>query len=95
MKTRSLSNAVFATLLTVSGSALQAEDFDAKTFLATSCSGCHDTSVYTRKKRMVNSPEQLEAQVRRCDANLGVKLFDDDIQALVTHLNDTYYHFGK
>ncbi|MGV6827172.1 MAG: cytochrome c [bacterium] len=89
-----LSLIVLSFSLTITSVAL-AEDFEPKSFLQAKCSGCHDSSVYTRKNRRVQSMEQLEAQVRRCDANLGVKLFDDDVNVLVQYLNDQFYKFGK
>ena len=72
-----------------------AQDFQAKTFHQTNCTGCHDSSVYTRDKHRVKSLPQLESQVRMCDSNLGKKLFDDDILSLTHYLNDSYYHFDK
>ena len=71
------------------------EDFDAGAYHQAHCTGCHDSAVYTRSKRRVNSLAQLESQVRMCDANLGKKLFDDDIQALTHFLNEQFYHFGR
>ena len=71
------------------------EKIDPKTFVQEKCSGCHDTSVYTRKKRRVNSLSKLDSQVRMCDAQLGIKLFDEDVNALVNYLNENYYHFDK
>ena len=68
---------------------------DPKTFVQEKCSGCHDTSVYTRKQRRVKSLSQLDTQVRMCDAQLGIKLFDEDVNALVNYLNQNYYHFDK
>lgn len=71
------------------------EKIDAKTFVQEKCSGCHDSSVYTRKKRRVDSLSRLDSQVRMCDAQLGIKLFDEDVNAIVNYLNDNYYHFDK
>ncbi|WP_456404429.1 cytochrome c [Thiolapillus sp.] len=86
----------FAILTLLFGAAAQAgEDFHAEKFHQASCTGCHDSSVYTRKKRRVDSLPRLESQVRMCDANLGKKLFDDDIHSLTNYLNDNFYHFGK
>ncbi|HID47013.1 MAG TPA: cytochrome c [Chromatiaceae bacterium] len=86
----------FVTLILLFATGASAsEDFQAEKFHQTSCTGCHDSSVYTRKKRRVNSLPRLESQVRMCDANLGKKLFDDDIHSLTNYLNDNYYHFGK
>jgi mono/diheme cytochrome c family protein len=71
----------------------QAEDFHANRFIAQACSGCHGSNIYTRPNRRVKNLAQLGAQVRRCDANLGTGLFDDDIDAVIQYLNATYYHF--
>lgn len=89
MSLRSLSVVL---LLALAGTG-QAADFDAGKFLAENCSRCHDSSVYTRPDRRVQSLDGLNNQVRRCDAMLGTKLFEDDIRTLVDHLNQRYYHF--
>ena len=72
---------------------VQAGNFDPAAFLAEHCSRCHDERVYTRPDRRVQNPAQLEAQVRRCDANFGTRLFDEDIATLVKYLDTTYYRF--
>ena len=71
----------------------QAAEFDPAAFLAENCTRCHDQRVYTRPDRRVQDLQQLEAQVRRCDANFGTRLFDEDIATLVQHLNTQYYKF--
>lgn len=71
------------------------EEFHAENFHQQKCTGCHDTSVYTRSNRRVDSLPRLESQVRMCDANLGIKLFDEDIHSLVRHLNDNFYKFDQ
>lgn len=70
-------------------------EFDAKHFVNSQCVACHDSTVYTRPDRRVKSLDRLESQVRMCDANLGTKLYEDDILAVVDYLNDTYYGFEK
>lgn len=72
-----------------------AANFDAGEFVQNSCARCHDDSVYTRPNRRVRSLDRLESQVRMCDANLGTKLFEDDIAAVVDYLNSHYYKFEK
>jgi hypothetical protein len=49
--------------------------------------------MYTRPNRRVASAEALGAQVRRCDANLGLKLFDEDADDIAHYLNKAYYKF--
>ena len=73
--------------------ALAEPDFDPAGFLAAKCSSCHGTEVYTRAEPRVKDLTGLEAQVRRCDANLGTALFDEDILSLVQHLDSQYYRF--
>jgi len=72
-----------------------AEDFDAGHFLQTKCTSCHDDGVYTRPDRRIQSLPALDAQVRRCDANLGTTLFDEDLKKVVDYLNTEYYGFKE
>jgi len=71
----------------------QSSDFNPTHFLATKCAGCHGDEVYSRPNHRMQDLKQLEGQVRRCDANVGTSLFDDDIETLVKYLDNTYYHF--
>lgn len=57
------------------------------------CISCHDSGVYTRADRKITSLEALAGQVRRCDANLGTQLFDEDMDKITAYLNETYYKF--
>ncbi len=81
------------TTLLAAGHALA--DFDTARFIKGKCSGCHDERVYIRPNHRMQNLQQLEAQVRRCDANINTRLFDEDIATVVRYLNDTYYHFDK
>ncbi len=58
-----------------------------------SCAGCHDTSVYTRQPRRVNSLPALGKQVRFCKNNLGITWFDDEVNDVILYLNRDYYRF--
>ncbi|MEA3410310.1 MAG: cytochrome c [Pseudomonadota bacterium] len=64
------------------------------------CTACHvgmtggDGSIlYTRKDRRMTNIQELQKQVRRCETAQGLKLFDNDIDDLVTYLNSAYYKF--
>lgn len=87
--------ALVIALLAAASPSLATANFDSARFLKERCSSCHDGQVYTRPNRRVQNVAQLESQVRRCDANLGTALFDDDIKALVKHLDQQYYRFGQ
>ncbi len=93
MKTRLSATLIIVVLATMTSA--NAADFDAGEFLQSQCTRCHDDSVYTRPDRRVDSLKRLESQVRMCDANIGTKLFDDDIAAVVDYLNTHYYRFGN
>ncbi|TXH69510.1 MAG: hypothetical protein E6Q83_08780 [Thiothrix sp.] len=59
------------------------------------CISCHDAKVYTRAERKILDYTQLAAQVRRCDANLGSRLFDEDLAQITEYLNQAYYNYPK
>lgn len=82
-----------ALFLLISLQSTASASFDSHRFLQQKCSSCHNEQVYTRPDRRVQNLAQLDAQVRRCDANLGTRLFDEDISAVVEHLNERYYRF--
>jgi hypothetical protein len=59
------------------------------------CVRCHNTSVYTRKNRMIKSYESLKTQVQRCATNLDKPWFDDEVDAVAAYLNANYYLFKE
>lgn len=57
------------------------------------CTGCHDTSVYTRKDRKVRSLDALNLQFEAC-THMAKKTFTPgEVQDLTTYLNERFYHF--
>jgi len=59
------------------------------------CISCHDSAVYTREDRKIGDFPKLVAQVKRCDANLGSRLFDEEIEQVADYLNLAYYKYAK
>lgn len=57
------------------------------------CLKCHDDKVYARENRLIRSLDALSKQVVRCKDNTGVAWFDEDTEAVVHFLNETYYKF--
>ena len=57
------------------------------------CTGCHDSNVYTRSNKRVNSLPRLGTQVRFCRDNLGLTWFDDQVDDVIHYLNTSYYKF--
>ena len=57
------------------------------------CTGCHDSTAYTRDNRVVRSLTRLGAQVRFCKDSLELTWFDDEVEDVIGYLNKEYYHF--
>ena len=57
------------------------------------CTRCHGDEVYTRTDRRVSSLAALGKQVRRCKDNIGIQLFDEDVNDVIKYLNSKYYKF--
>lgn len=67
-----------------------------------SCKACHvsmtggdGTLLYTRNNRRIDTLAKLEGQVRRCESNLELKWFEEDIKSVVEFLNKHYYKFTE
>lgn len=57
------------------------------------CLRCHVEKPYNPSK--TDSYSKLIKSVRFCNENLGIGLFDDEIDELADYLNDTYYQHKK
>ncbi|MBI5462328.1 MAG: cytochrome c [Gammaproteobacteria bacterium] len=55
------------------------------------CLKCHDSELYTRPDRHIATLDSLRQQVQRCDTNLGLTWFEDEIENVTQYLNATYY----
>jgi len=69
---------------------------------AAKCAGCHasmfggdGSKIFTRPDHKVRTVEGLMGQVDACEKNLGLSLSRDDINDLVSYLNQHYYHFTQ
>jgi mono/diheme cytochrome c family protein len=66
-----------------------------KIYSASECVRCHQSNkLFTRKDRKVKTLSALDAQVRRCDAQLSTNLFDDEIKDVAAYLNQAHYKFS-
>ena len=64
------------------------------------CVGCHaqrfsgkPEEMYLRPDHKVRTPEQLLAQVRRCNVQLGKGYFPEEEEHVAAYLNLQYYKF--
>ncbi|MGD2056403.1 MAG: cytochrome c [Gammaproteobacteria bacterium] len=84
---------VLAGLLAPAPPILAADMPSGKQLVTDNCTRCHDDNMYTRQNRRVTTMEGLHKQVTRCEQALGLKWFDDEINAVASYLNKNYYHF--
>jgi mono/diheme cytochrome c family protein len=57
------------------------------------CMGCHDTTVSTRKDRVVQSLNALKEQLASCTHMANKEFSESETQDLLKYLNDQFYHF--
>ena len=57
------------------------------------CRRCHDTSVFTRQDRNVESLDALKTQLASCTHMANKKFSESETQDLLAYLNDQFYHF--
>lgn len=57
------------------------------------CMKCHDDGMYTREDRFIKDRKALRTQVQRCELNLGLQWFDEQIDDVTNYLDQTYYKF--
>ena len=80
--------------LVLASSSLPAVDIDhGKTLQQQNCMRCHDDSMYTREERRVTTLDALKHQVQRCETNLNLTWFPEDVDAVTDYLNTTFYKF--
>ena len=85
--------AIAALLMSVAYAALPGDGAEGQRLHQASCTGCHDSSVYTRPDHMIRSLDALKRQVEGCGHAAKKEFSATDIQNLVKYLNDGFYHF--
>lgn len=80
-------------LIMILATPLLAEQKSGKALHDQYCQKCHDDSVYTRPDRFIKDRAALHKQVSRCGLNTGAQWFDEDVEAVVQYLDQTYYGF--
>ncbi len=61
----------------------------------THCVACHDKQVHWRERKIVGDWASLAAEVRRWDANLGLRWNDEAVQEVTRYLNRVFYRFPE
>ncbi len=85
--------AVMASLVSGALAATSSDKSDGKRLHDANCVGCHDSSVYTRKTRSVNSLDALKRQLETCGHASNKDLTPIEKQHIIKYLTDAFYHF--
>jgi mono/diheme cytochrome c family protein len=72
---------------------LPGDSAEGKRLYDANCMGCHDTSVLTRKDRVLQSLDALKEQLASCTHMAGKQFSESETQDLMKYLNDQFYHF--
>jgi len=73
--------------------ALPGDDAEGKRLHDASCTGCHDTAVYTRKDHKVRSLDDLRQQLESCTHMAKKEFSPAETQNILKYLNDRFYRF--
>ena len=64
-----------------------------KRLLDANCMTCHQTDIFTRKDRQVQSLDALKEQLASCTHMAEKDFSASETQDLLKYLNDQFYHF--
>lgn len=64
------------------------------------CNSCHasmlggdGSTMFTKANHKIKTPDSLKTQVQTCSTNLGLMMFEDDVENVSAYLNNNYYKF--
>jgi hypothetical protein len=73
--------------------AIPGSEAEGKRLHDVSCTGCHDTGIYTRKEHRVKSLAGLTRQVENCTHMSQQEFSSTEKQDIVKYLNNQFYKF--
>ena len=73
--------------------ALPGDSADGKRLHDANCMGCHNSDIYARKNRIVQSLDALEKQLVSCSHMAKAEFSTNEMQDVLKYLNDQFYHF--
>ena len=72
---------------------LSGDSADGKRLHDANCMGCHDSGIYTRKDRLVQSLDALKNRLGDCSHMAEKEFSAIETQNIVKYLNDQFYQF--
>jgi len=93
-----MKNIICASLLVLlapsaSAASLPGDDANGKRLLDANCMSCHQTDMFTREDRKVQSLDALKEQLVACSHAAKTDFSASEMQDLLKYLNDQFYHF--
>jgi hypothetical protein len=78
---------------TIAYAELPGDSADGKRLHDANCMGCHDTGIYTRKDRLVQSLDALKKRLGDCSHMAKKEFSAIETQNIMKYLNDQFYQF--
>ena len=78
---------------TAYAASLPGDSAEGKRLHDANCMGCHDTSVFTRKDRLVQSLDALKKRLGDCSHMAKKEFPATETQNIIKYLNERFYHF--
>ena len=72
---------------------LPGDSADGKRLHDANCMGCHDTGIYTRKDRLIQSLDALKKRLGDCSHMAKKEFSAIETQNIIKYLNDQFYQF--
>ncbi len=72
---------------------LPGDSANGQRLLNANCMACHQTDIFTRKDRQVQSLDALKEQLVACSHAAKKDFSASEMQDLLKYLNDQFYHF--
>jgi mono/diheme cytochrome c family protein len=72
---------------------LPGDSAEGKRLLEANCTACHQTDIFTRKDRKIQSLDALKEQLVDCSHAAKKQFSASEMEDLLKYLNDQFYHF--
>jgi mono/diheme cytochrome c family protein len=72
---------------------LPGDSAEGKRLYDANCMGCHDTAIYTRRDRIVQSLDALKKRLGDCSHMAKKEFSAIEMQNIIKYLNDQFYQF--
>ncbi len=73
--------------------ALPGDSAEGKRLFDAHCTTCHQTELFTRKDRMIQSLDALKERLVACSHAAKTDFAPNEMQDLLKYLDDQFYHF--